>query len=272
MRVYELAKKLGMENRDLIPELKRLGIAVASHSSTLDDEAARLALEKIGPKVKSYKADEVVSSHELSGHGQDTKRVAKSKDAGGPHDTSSRLHTSHTEEAARPDKKRILIKRKKEEGAEDIAPLAAAPESSHPIPPMSQPASLSAPTHVAPAAPEPAPSAERESIQPAETAVPDSTPPAVAAEPKIPPVVPPKPAAIDTLAPVGKKKSFSIESLEAEGRDKAKKARKGPRQREEEDVRFRDDATRWQDLRAIPVQRRDDRSNLPKSRNRGRRA
>ncbi len=26
MRVYELAKKLGMENRELIPELKRLGI------------------------------------------------------------------------------------------------------------------------------------------------------------------------------------------------------------------------------------------------------
>ncbi|MBS0172372.1 MAG: translation initiation factor IF-2 N-terminal domain-containing protein, partial [Nitrospira sp.] len=28
MRVYELAKKLGMENRELIPELKRLGIPV----------------------------------------------------------------------------------------------------------------------------------------------------------------------------------------------------------------------------------------------------
>ena len=33
MRVYELAKQLGMENRELIPELKRLGIPVASHSS-----------------------------------------------------------------------------------------------------------------------------------------------------------------------------------------------------------------------------------------------
>ena len=38
MRVYELAKQLGMENRELIPELKRLGIPVASHSSALDEE------------------------------------------------------------------------------------------------------------------------------------------------------------------------------------------------------------------------------------------
>ena len=31
-----LPRKLGMENRDLIPELKRLGITVASHSSALE--------------------------------------------------------------------------------------------------------------------------------------------------------------------------------------------------------------------------------------------
>ena len=38
MRVYELAKKLGMENKDLIPELKKMGVPVASHSSALDDD------------------------------------------------------------------------------------------------------------------------------------------------------------------------------------------------------------------------------------------
>ncbi len=50
MRVYELAKKLGMENRALIPELKRLGISVASHSSALDDEAVQKALDKLMPE------------------------------------------------------------------------------------------------------------------------------------------------------------------------------------------------------------------------------
>ena len=53
MRVYALAKQLGMENRDLIPELKRMGITVASHSSVLDDDVVQKVLEKLGPKLKA---------------------------------------------------------------------------------------------------------------------------------------------------------------------------------------------------------------------------
>lgn len=37
IRVYELAKELGLENKDLISRLEKLGIAVKSHSSTLED-------------------------------------------------------------------------------------------------------------------------------------------------------------------------------------------------------------------------------------------
>ena len=54
MRVYALAKQLGMENRDLIPELKRMGITVASHSSALDDDVVQKVLEKLGPKLKVH--------------------------------------------------------------------------------------------------------------------------------------------------------------------------------------------------------------------------
>ena len=54
MRVYALAKQLGMENRDLIPELKRMGITVASHSSALDDDVVQKVLEKLGPKLKAH--------------------------------------------------------------------------------------------------------------------------------------------------------------------------------------------------------------------------
>ena len=54
MRVYALAKQLGMENRDLIPELKRMGITVASHSSVLDDDVVQKVLEKLGPKLKAH--------------------------------------------------------------------------------------------------------------------------------------------------------------------------------------------------------------------------
>ncbi|NJN37296.1 MAG: hypothetical protein HC794_09955 [Nitrospiraceae bacterium] len=37
MRVYELAKKLGLENKTLLSELKKMGVSVASHSSALDE-------------------------------------------------------------------------------------------------------------------------------------------------------------------------------------------------------------------------------------------
>ncbi|WP_455242794.1 translation initiation factor IF-2 [Petrachloros mirabilis] len=71
---------------------------------------------------------------------------------------------------------------------------------------------------------------------------------------------PVKPAPSPTVeVPSGKKKAF--EELQTESlKDKLKKVRKPGRSRDEEDVRIREDAARWQDLRAIPVQRRDDRS------------
>jgi len=52
MRVYALAKQLGMENRDLIPELKRMGITVASHSSVLDDDVVQKVLENLVPSSR----------------------------------------------------------------------------------------------------------------------------------------------------------------------------------------------------------------------------
>jgi translation initiation factor IF-2 len=68
------------------------------------------------------------------------------------------------------------------------------------------------------------------------------------------PTVPPAPEPLS-----GKKKV--LEELQTEGlKDKLKKVRKPGRPREEDEVRLREDAARWQDLRAIPVQRRDDRS------------
>ena len=54
MRVYELAKQLGMENRELIPELKRLGIPVASHSSALDEDSVRIVMEKVGSIINRH--------------------------------------------------------------------------------------------------------------------------------------------------------------------------------------------------------------------------
>lgn len=47
MRVHEIAKKIGMESRLLIPELVRLGIQVSSHSNTVEDNMAKWAMNII---------------------------------------------------------------------------------------------------------------------------------------------------------------------------------------------------------------------------------
>lgn len=52
-RVYELAKDLGLENRELISRLEKIGIAVKSHSSTLEDgDLERIQAELLAPEAR----------------------------------------------------------------------------------------------------------------------------------------------------------------------------------------------------------------------------
>ncbi len=258
MRVYELAKKLGMENRVLIPELKKMGVSVTSHSSALDDGIVEKVLEKLAPQSKGTgtASQGDVPSRSIPGQG----KVLASK--GHP-----------AEEPAKPDKRRILIKRKKDEEPAEVLSLSATVE-------IEQEAAQPEPSVTATTAPsvtaEPSPLEElvapgleagnvREEVAvppPAAVAPPIATPKPEEAQPKV--VVPPSPAvATATVESVlVKKKSMAFEAIEAEGqKDKAKKARKPGRPKDgQEDVKLREDAARWQDLRAIPVQRRDDRS------------
>jgi translation initiation factor IF-2 len=250
MRVYELAKQLGMENRDLIPELKRLGIAVASHSSALEDDAVQKVLEKLGPGQKTA-AKAVTKAGE-----SDAGRVDRHKEseAGAHHPAGARgagAHPVATEEP-KPDKRRILIKRKRADEAppeEPIAPLGGEPL-----------AATVAETVTAPVVPSlPHPPVESPTVPHVEAHPPSGVLPQPAAVTKEQPPAA-KPAITPSVElPSGKKKV--LEELQAEGlKDKLKKARKPGRPREEEDARVREDAARWQDLRAIPVQRRDDRA------------
>jgi translation initiation factor IF-2 len=250
MRVYELAKQLGMENRELIPELKRLGIPVASHSSALDEDSVRIVLEKIGSKVRPGEAG--------SG-GHDVKKgIRSSKESGSSHE---RAHAVTHEEPHKPDKKRILIKKKREEGAEDtVAPLAAA-EAAFVAATSPMTAGMEAVTlspaagqaeEVLPRVPfdEAAPPTAAMTAPTESMVKPGQTPPATGPSP-------------DTLAAAAKKKGvppLEVLDSEAAAREKLKKAKKAPRTREEDEPKFKNDATRWGDLRAIPVQRREDRS------------
>jgi translation initiation factor IF-2 len=252
MRVYELAKKLGMENRVLIPELKKLGVSVSSHSSTLDDEIVQKVSDKLASKSK--------------GHGSGMEGglgVTVAEHASHGKATAAKSHI--VEEPPKPDKRRILIKRKKED--EPIEAMTSAPtvegdRSAHPE-------SLIA-------APPPPASSELPSSGgllarglPTEDSAQDGSPPApspLVANPEETPAKPTvAPSTIGASTPEAvavKKKSMAFEAIEAEAlKEKLKKARKAGRPKDEQqDVKFREDAARWQDLRAIPVQRRDDRS------------
>lgn len=252
MRVYELAKRLGMENRVLIPELKKMGASVSSHSSTLDDEIVQRILDKLGSKPKGQgleiEGELGAKSAEHASHG---KAMA------------ARSHVVN--EPPKPDKRRILIKRKKEDEpteAVSSVPIAESERSAQPV------SSITVPIPP-PFAEHPGSGGLVDRSLPAEESPAEVSPPApaplIVKQEEIPakPTVAPPTIGASTPEPVtGKKKSVAFEAIEAEGqKDKLKKVRKAGRPREDQqDVKFREDAARWQDLRAIPVQRRDDRS------------
>lgn len=252
MRVYELAKKLGMENRVLIPELKKLGVSVSSHSSTLEEDIVQKVLDKLAAKSTSQGTGiEREVGAKLAEHTSRGKTVA----AKGP----------VVEEPLKPDKRRILIKRKKEDEPIEAILSTSIGETEHSAQPASsslvttptQPVDLLAsegpvdlshpvkedPDEVAPSAPVPL----------------DVKPEAPLAKPTITPAIP---GVATPESVTSKKKSMAFEAIEAEAlKEKLKKAKKTGRPKDEQqDVKLREDAARWQDLRAIPVQRRDDRS------------
>ena len=283
MRVYELAKKLGMENRALIPELKRLGISVASHSSALDEAAVQKALDQLTPKAgtgqkglmgsdgdqkKSSTGKAAISARESKASGKEEVKGA----------FGGKVSMAAVEEAPKADKKRILIKRKKSDEeieSEAIIAQAPVPESTTVAPDLGvEPLSPgSAPAVAAPGL-APLPSQSHPSVdRPSEAISSDQDGarkdrdgeskevelPGVAASAAVPPsstTSPPRP-----VASVEKKRGDVATLTPEEGlKEKLKKPKKAVRTREEEDVKVRADVTRWQDLRAIPVHRREDRS------------
>ncbi|HSL04304.1 MAG TPA: translation initiation factor IF-2, partial [Nitrospiraceae bacterium] len=248
MRVYALAKQLGMENRDLIPELKRMGITVASHSSVLDDDVVQKVLEKLGPKLKASGRDVVADA----GRGERSKVGLVSDHAAGAKAGSA----LPVEESPKSDKRRILIKRKRDDVPAEEAAFLPTVESVGTTGALIDTLMVSRPTAAHPQAEAPAVAhIDLPVVTDQPHAIGTMTAPAHTAAVK-PAVVP----SIDVIA--GKKKALSLEEMQAEGlKEKGKKARKPGRTREEEELRLREDAARWQDLRAIPVQqRRDDRS------------
>ncbi len=258
MRVYELAKKLGMENKDLIPELKRMGIAVASHSSALEDAAVQQVLEKFISRAKADSESPARRDKKDAGSLK-TKagRDQKVREDGG------KAPAALLEEAPKPDKKRILIKRKKDDEAEAAAGVAGAPVE--PGPPLAVERETGAPPLAArpTAVPRPEPAGMPKPAERAATL--PETEPVVA--PPVPPMSPPpiaaKPSPAPALEPEEKrerKKGLEPAAEPGSLREKLRKIRKTGRPLEDEVVKFREDAARWDDLRALPIHRREERT------------
>jgi translation initiation factor IF-2 len=60
-RVFELAKELGFQNRDFIDKLQKLGFEAKSHSSTVDEDDVRRALEREDEQRKANTVEQQVS-------------------------------------------------------------------------------------------------------------------------------------------------------------------------------------------------------------------
>jgi len=247
MRVYEIAKKVGMESRLLIPELVRLGIAVSSHSNAVEEDVAKWAIDVLQGKIP---APEVKDGPFSRGPADSSSAHSGIKGTGEP----------QVEEHRKVDKKRILIKKKKSE--EEIA--AEAGEFPAPRPDgegelvHGQPNRIEV-TH-APESPVPDKVATGTGISGGvATEVVEET--AGVTIPELPKEV---------VSPVGKEgdkekkgegKLDKKVSVREELEEKGKKAKKAPRLRDEDMFAARfEDAAVWQDLRPLPTLRREERS------------
>jgi translation initiation factor IF-2 len=75
IRVHELAKKLGIENRELIDQLERAGVAVKSHASILEEADLR-KLESAKPAPPAPAAETTVDEQRI-GSGLIRRRVSR---------------------------------------------------------------------------------------------------------------------------------------------------------------------------------------------------
>lgn len=84
-RVFELAKELGVSSKDLIDDIKKLGIAVSSHMTVLDDKTLGMIKNKVSVKEEeSHKISEVFKGVKSSTRAILIKKKVKTEDVEEP--------------------------------------------------------------------------------------------------------------------------------------------------------------------------------------------
>ena len=268
MRVHEIAKKLGMESRLLIPELVRLGIQVSSHSNSVEEDAAQWAMDVLLGKTteSTIRPREATVSSNAGTKSSDGGRLLKKDSL-----SSGKLRSEAVpEEAKKAEKKHILIKKKKteEELLSDMGKFPSTLEEGGWEPPFTrgEPG-----THLETAPVSGGTLGESALTSPSE---PSGSMPLEAG--RVPTLEVPLSVQEDHKSAVLPADTVSEKDKKSEGKldkkgvpppreivtdEKVKKPKKATRLKDEDlfAARF-EDAAVWQDLRPLPTLRREERS------------
>ncbi|TAL08652.1 MAG: hypothetical protein EPO02_12215, partial [Nitrospirae bacterium] len=175
MRVFELAKQLGVPSKDLMKDLKGLGVSVSTHMAVLEDETVAKILAKSSAKTKkqpdaspakgakAVKAKAAKPTPDKDDKEKGQPSALKPKAAPGRASASAKL-AAPVAEPPKAEKKLVLVKRRPlEPSADDLAPLQPAAEA--PAGGVAELAKAAAapPPGLAPHEPAPAPSATERS-------------------------------------------------------------------------------------------------------------
>jgi len=148
-RVYELAKEFGIENKEFIAKLKTLGIAVKSHSSTLEDnEVERVRLEFASKGDKEVVEKRVKSTVIRRRAVRLPEEAAEAEEAAAP-EAAPEVPAEKVEKVEKVEKEEKVAKPEKEEKVEkpekplepraEEAPEAAAPPAAEKAPVKAEP-------------------------------------------------------------------------------------------------------------------------------------
>src|SRR5512137_1108694 len=150
-RVYELAKEFGIENKEFIAKLKTLGIAVKSHSSTLEDSEVERVRREFASKGDKEVVEKRVKSTVIRRRAvRLPEEAAEAEEAAAPPEAAPEVPAEKVEKVEKVEKEEKVAKPEKEEKVEkpekplepraEEAPEAAAPPAVEKTPVKAEPA------------------------------------------------------------------------------------------------------------------------------------
>ncbi|HET9993612.1 MAG TPA: translation initiation factor IF-2 N-terminal domain-containing protein, partial [Kofleriaceae bacterium] len=202
MRVYEIAKEVGIPNKDLIAKIRALGLEVNNHMSSLDaDDVARIkrSLEKEKGTAAPQQTQKLSSGTVLRRRSSGDKAAHDDDDAPAPSPSSRAAHAPAPAAAAPPP----VIRRRVEAAPEPETKPVARAEAPAPAP-VKAPVVRAEPKIEAPkveARPAPQPAATQPPSRPTPVPAEAKPAPAPVAPPPIVTPTPPAPAVVVAAAP-----------------------------------------------------------------------